>query len=78
MNAEIETEKCHVDSRGLRLSEQQSRSLGAILGLSLGILLSKLLGFSGPVALAGLGAGGCVAGAIAAERMYAWIHGSDR
>lgn len=54
------------------MSEENYRTIGALIGLSSGIGLMMLLGYSGMVAGAAFGAGGCVAGAIAAEQLFAW------
>ncbi len=54
------------------MNEDRYRTIGALLGLAAGWGLMVGLGFSGMVPAAVLGAGGCVAGAIAAERFYAW------
>ncbi len=55
-----------------RMSEDNYRSIGSIMGLAAGVGLMMALGFSGIVAGAAFGAGGCVAGAIAAEKFFAW------
>lgn len=47
------------------------RTIGALTGLAIGVLLTVAFGYSGqiiPSAL--LGAGGCVAGAVIAERLH--------
>jgi hypothetical protein len=54
------------------MSEQSYRSIGSIIGLALGIGLMLALGFSGIIPGAVFGAGGCVLGGIAAEKLYAW------
>ena len=54
------------------MSEDNYRSIGSIVGLAAGIGLMISLGFAGMVAGAAFGAGGCVAGAIAAEKLFAW------
>ena len=54
------------------MSEDHYRSIGSIIGLSAGIGLMVLLGYTGMIAGAAFGAGGCVAGAIAAEKCFAW------
>lgn len=60
-------------SRGYQMTEERYRSLGAIVGLASGVGLMVALGYGGVMPGALFGAGGCVAGAIAAERLYAWI-----
>lgn len=57
------------------MSESNYRRIGALLGLGVGFALTFALGFAGqlvPGAL--LGAGGCVAGAMIAERLHAGRH----
>ncbi len=54
------------------MSEEIYRSVGSIVGLVLGIVLMRSLGFGGIVSGALYGAGGCVAGAVLAEKLYAW------
>jgi hypothetical protein len=54
------------------MSEDSCRSIGAIIGLALGIVLMRVLDLSGMVAAALFGAGGCVAGAVTAEKLHAW------
>ena len=54
------------------MSEDNYRSIGSIIGLATGIGLMMALGYSGMVAGAVFGAGGCVAGAITAEKFFAW------
>lgn len=54
------------------MSEQIYRSIGSIIGLAAGVGLMTSLGYSGVTAGALFGAGGCVAGAIAAEKLFAW------
>jgi hypothetical protein len=55
------------------MTEDRYRSLGAILGLAIGVGLMVGLGYGGVVPGALFGAGGCVTGAIASEKLYAWI-----
>lgn len=55
------------------MTESAYRSIGSILGLTTGIVLMVAFGFSGIIPGALFGAGGCVAGAITAEKLYAWI-----
>lgn len=55
-----------------RMSEDNYRSIGSIMGLAAGVGLMMALGYTGIVAGAAFGAGGCVAGAIAAEKFFAW------
>ena len=54
------------------MTEERYRSIGALVGLGLGIGLMIALGFGGIVPAAVFGAGGCVAGAIVAEKIYRW------
>jgi hypothetical protein len=54
------------------MSEDRYRSIGAMIGLAIGIGLMMALGYGGVIPGAAFGAGGCVAGAIAAEKAYAW------
>lgn len=60
------------------MSEQTYRTIGSLLGLAIGIVLMFALGFRGIVPSALFGAGGCVAGAIAAEKLYASSRKRDR
>ncbi len=53
-----------------------SRSIGAILGLVLGIALMVLLGFGGMIPGAIFGAGGSVCGGILGEKAYQWLNRS--
>lgn len=48
------------------------RTIGSIAGLTLGIVLMVLLGYSGMIPGALFGAGGAVAGGISGEKFYAW------
>jgi outer membrane lipoprotein SlyB len=53
------------------MTQDTYRTIGALTGLAAGVLLTVAVGYSGqiiPSAL--LGAGGCVAGAIIAERIH--------
>ena len=54
------------------MNKDRYRTIGALLGLTTGLGLMMGLGFSGVLPSAVFGAGGCVAGAIAAEKFYAW------
>jgi hypothetical protein len=60
------------------MSEQTYRTIGSLLGLAIGIALMYLLGLRGIVPSALFGAGGCVAGAIIAEKLYASSKKRDR
>ena len=60
-----------------RMSEQHYRSVGSIVGLAVGFGVMKALTLSGIVWAALFGAGGCVAGAIAAEKFFAWKQRRD-
>ncbi len=54
------------------MTEDTFRTIGAIIGLSAGIGLMLAMGFSGIVFGALFGAGGCVSGAVTAEKLHAW------
>jgi hypothetical protein len=54
------------------MTEQTCRSIGALAGLLGGVAVMRGLGFTGLVPAAVLVAGGCVLGAIAAEKFYRW------
>ncbi|MDF1841346.1 MAG: hypothetical protein P1U77_07920 [Rubripirellula sp.] len=56
---------------GQGASRDTYRSIGAILGLSAGVLTMSALGFGGLVAGAIFAASGCVAGAIVGEQLHA-------
>ena len=56
---------------GQGASRDTYRSIGAILGLSVGVITMSALGFGGLVAGAIFGASGCVAGAIVGEQLHA-------
>ena len=60
------------------MTEQTYRTIGSLLGLAMGIALMMLLGLRGTTSSALFGAGGCVAGAITAERIYASSRRRDR
>lgn len=60
------------------MTEQTYRTIGSLLGLAMGITLMMLLGLRGIAYSALFGAGGCVAGAITAERIYASGRRRDR
>ncbi len=64
--------------QSIDMSEQTYRTIGALLGLALGIALMLVLGLRGIAFSALFGAGGCVAGAITAERIYASNRRQDR
>ena len=53
------------------MTEDSSRSVGAIIGLVLGLGLMFLIGFGGMIPGAIFGAGGAVAGGITGEKLYA-------
>ena len=55
------------------MTEDLSRSIGAIAGLCLGIALMMALGFHDMVSGALFGAGGAVAGGISGEKVFAWL-----
>ncbi len=52
------------------MSKQNFRTIGAITGLVIGILLMRYLGMGGVMAGAIFGAGGTLIGSIAGERIY--------
>ncbi len=57
------------------MSQETYRTIGAIAGLGLGIIATVALGYNGQIIPSALfGAGGCVAGAVTAERLYARNH----
>lgn len=60
------------------MGEQTYRTIGSLLGLAIGIALMYFLGLRGIVLSALFGAGGCVAGAITAEKIYASSKKRDR
>ena len=53
------------------MTEQTYRTIGSLLGLVSGIALMYVFGWRGIVPSALMGAGGCVAGAVTAEKLYA-------
>jgi outer membrane lipoprotein SlyB len=55
------------------MTEESSRSVGAILGLVIGLGLMFLLGFGGMIPGALFGAGGAVAGGVTGEKVFAWM-----
>ena len=54
------------------MNRDRYRSIGSIIGLTLAVAGMVALGWRGVLPGAVLGAGGCVAGAIAGEKLYAW------
>ncbi|MEO9591516.1 hypothetical protein [Rhodopirellula bahusiensis] len=52
------------------MSRDNYRTIGAIVGLGLGIGAMFLFGMSGVVPGAAFGAGGCVIGGIAGEQIF--------
>jgi hypothetical protein len=60
------------------VNRDRYRTIGALLGLAAGWGLMRGLGLSGIAVAAVFGAGGCVAGAIAAEKVYAWNQRGSR
>ncbi len=58
------------------MTEDSSRSIGAIVGLVMGLGLMVLMQFGGMIPGAVLGAGGAVAGGIAGEKLYSWLKSS--
>jgi len=52
------------------MTRDSFRTIGALLGLALGVGLMILLGQSGMLAGALFGAGGCVLGGISGEKLY--------
>ena len=59
------------------MSEQHYRSVGSIIGLVAGLGLMVLFGYAGMVPGALFGAGGCVAGGITGEKVFAWNQRRD-
>lgn len=53
---------------------QTYRSIGALIGLAIGIGVMLTLGIRGIIPSAIFGAGGCVAGGVTAEQIYRWNH----
>jgi hypothetical protein len=54
------------------MTQDTYRTIGALSGLAAGVALTVALGYGGQiVASALLGAGGCIAGAVIAERLHA-------
>ncbi len=60
------------------MTEQSYRTIGSLLGLAIGIALMYLFDLRGIVPSALFGAGGCVTGAITAEKFYAASKKRDR
>lgn len=56
------------------MTEDASRSVGAIAGLCLGLAIMFALGLGGMIPGALFGAGGAVAGGIIGEKVFAWLH----
>jgi hypothetical protein len=56
------------------MTEQTFRTIGALTGLAIGIGLMVALGFRGILPSALFGAGGCVLGAMTAERIHRSYH----
>ncbi len=54
------------------MTEDTYRTIGALSGLGFGIGLMMSLGLAGILPSAIFGAGGCVIGAVTAERIYRW------
>ncbi len=54
------------------MNKDRYRTIGALLGLAAGVGLMRVIGIAGIIPAAVFWAGGCVAGAIAAEKLYAW------
>ncbi len=52
------------------MSRDNYRTIGALIGLAVGVGLMYLLGQSGLVAGAVFGAGGCVLGGITGEKIH--------
>lgn len=52
------------------MNRENYRTVGAILGLAVGILLMVAVGLNGLIAGAIFGAGGCVLGGISGEKLY--------
>ncbi len=58
------------------MSKDTYRSIGAILGLCLGLGLMIAIGWGGMIPGAVFGAGGAVAGGISGEKVFAWRRGA--
>ncbi len=58
------------------MKEETYRTIGALVGLALGIGLMQVLGLSGVLFGAVFGAGGCVTGAVTAETIFRWSNQS--
>ena len=66
--------RCHFRTS---MSQEGYRRVGAIAGLLLGIGFMWLLNLRGIMASAFFGAGGCVVGAVTAERLHGWMSRGD-
>jgi len=58
----------------LHMTQETYRSIGAIVGVIIGVVSMALLGFSGLIAGFCFGAGGAVLGGILGERVYSMRH----
>ena len=56
------------------MSKDNYRSIGAILGLAIGLGLMFVMGLGGMIPGAVFGAGGAVLGGITGEKIFAWRH----
>lgn len=54
------------------MNRDRYRSLGALLGLALGVMLMLVLTSGGMIPGAVFGAGGAVLGGIGGEQLHAW------
>ena len=56
------------------MSKDNYRSIGAIVGLGIGLVLMFALELGGMIPGAVFGAGGAVLGGISGEKVFAWRH----
>ena len=60
------------------MNEQTYRTIGAVIGLSVGYGSMRVCGFSGMIASALFWGAGCVLGGMIAERVYRWRRNQRR
>ncbi len=60
------------------MNEQAYRTIGAVIGLSVGYAAMRVYGVSGMVASALFWGAGCVLGGMIAERVYRWRRNQRR